>query len=88
MPKYTIVHTRSIYTNVYRYEASGNVHITGYHITSVMQGHLGPMNDVYIAGNASQTSLLPTPIWCLAGAVANVADSGLYNYYIVYYKII
>ena len=52
MHKYTIIHTRSTYTNVHRYETSGNVYVTGYRITPVMQGQLSPMNDAYITGNA------------------------------------
>ena len=52
MHKYTIIHTRSTYTNVHRYVTSGNVYVTGYRITPVMQGQLSPMNDAYITGNA------------------------------------
>ena len=47
MHKYTIIHTRSTYTNVHRYVTSGNVYVTGYRITPVMQGQLSQMNDVY-----------------------------------------
>ena len=52
MHKYNIIHTRSTYTNVHRYVTSGNVYVTGYRITPVMQGQLSPMNDAYITGNA------------------------------------
>ena len=52
MHKYTIMHTRSTYTNVHRYETCGNVYVTGYRITLVMQGQLSPMNDAYITRNA------------------------------------
>ena len=59
MHKYTIIHyhTRSTYTNVHRYVTSGNVYVTGYRITPVMQGQLGPMNDVYNTGNALPDTL-------------------------------
>ena len=46
MHKYNIEHTRSTYTNVYRYEASGTVDVTWYYIAPVMQGHHSSMNDV------------------------------------------
>ena len=52
MHKYTIIHTRSTYTNVHRYVTSGNVYVTGYRITPVMRGQLSLMNDAYIIENA------------------------------------
>ena len=54
MHKYTIVHTRSTYTNVYRYVTSSTVDVTGYHVTPVVKRHRGPVNDVYITGNYSE----------------------------------
>ena len=62
MNKYTIVHTRSTYTNVHRYVTSGNVHVTGYRITPAMQRQLSPMNGAYITGNSlSDILILHTP---------------------------
>ena len=57
MHYYTIVHTRSIYTNVYSYETSWGNYVTWYHITPVMQGQLGPMTDVSTTGSALANSL-------------------------------
>ena len=60
----TILHTRSTYTNVYRHEASDNVDVTGYHITSVMQGHIVPMNDAYkIQDKIQDTKLDLNSVW-------------------------